>query len=70
LWRSRPQHRPIPILRERSKLGPPSPFLEDAGADVLYRDCPLPHAIDPRYLVELREWVAALLGVEVPRPSR
>jgi phospholipase/carboxylesterase len=32
--------------------------LEAAGADVLYREYPLPHAIDPRFLVELAGWVA------------
>jgi phospholipase/carboxylesterase len=31
-------------------------LLEDAGADVLYREYPLPHAIDPRYLSELASW--------------
>ena len=34
--------------------------LEDAGADVLYREYPLPHAVDPRFLAELADWVAAL----------
>lgn len=32
--------------------------LEDAGASVLYREYPLPHAIDPNYLTELRAWLA------------
>ena len=32
-------------------------LLEQAGADVVYRESPLPHAIDPRFLVELRSWV-------------
>jgi phospholipase/carboxylesterase len=31
--------------------------LEDAGASLLYREYPLPHAIDPNYLIELREWL-------------
>jgi phospholipase/carboxylesterase len=31
--------------------------LEDAGADVTYRESPLPHAIDPRYAAELAAWV-------------
>ena len=31
--------------------------LEAAGAEVTYRESPLPHAIDPRFLFELREWV-------------
>jgi phospholipase/carboxylesterase len=33
-------------------------LLEDAGASVLYREYPLPHAIDPGFLMELRPWVA------------
>jgi phospholipase/carboxylesterase len=32
--------------------------LETAGADVLYREYPLPHAIDPRFIPELRGFVA------------
>lgn len=32
--------------------------LEEAGGSVLYREYPLPHAIDPSFLVELREWLA------------
>jgi phospholipase/carboxylesterase len=35
--------------------------LEDAGVQVLYREYPLPHAIDPRFLVELRPWVEQAL---------
>ena len=34
--------------------------LEQAGADVLYREYPLPHAIDPGYLSELSSWVASV----------
>lgn len=42
-------------------------LLEDAGAEVLYRESPLPHTIDPRYLDELRDWLrAALDAVEQP----
>jgi phospholipase/carboxylesterase len=33
-------------------------LLEDAGADVLYRESPLPHAIDPRFLAEVARWLA------------
>jgi phospholipase/carboxylesterase len=36
--------------------------LEQAGANVLYREYPLPHAVDPRYLSELAGWIAAALG--------
>jgi phospholipase/carboxylesterase len=31
--------------------------LEAAGAEVLYREYPLPHTIDPRFLAELQPWV-------------
>ena len=34
-------------------------LLEDAGADVLYREYPLPHAIDPDFARELAQWVAS-----------
>lgn len=33
--------------------------LEEAGADVLYRESPIPHVVDPGYLRELRGWVSA-----------
>ena len=33
-------------------------LLEEAGADVLYRESPLPHTIDPRFLRELVDWLA------------
>ena len=36
--------------------------LEDAGANVLYRESPLPHTIDPRILPELRDFVAAAIA--------
>jgi phospholipase/carboxylesterase len=45
--------------------------LEAAGTDVTYRESPLPHAIDPGFLVELAPWIAAALaraGVAPPRP--
>jgi phospholipase/carboxylesterase len=34
--------------------------LEDAGADVLYREYPLPHAIDPRFATEVADWIRRL----------
>jgi len=37
--------------------------LEAAGADVLYREYPLPHAVDPRFLGELAPWIASKLYV-------
>ncbi|MGE5689461.1 MAG: alpha/beta hydrolase, partial [Pseudomonadota bacterium] len=36
-------------------------LLADAGADVTYRESPLPHAIDPRYAAELAGWVERAL---------
>ena len=36
--------------------------LKEAGADALYREYPYPHAIDPRFLLELRAWIARALG--------
>jgi phospholipase/carboxylesterase len=38
-------------------------LLEEAGADVLYREYPLPHTIDPGFLAELRPWLAQTLPV-------
>ena len=35
--------------------------MEGAGADVLYRESPLPHTIDPRIIPELRGFVADAL---------
>ncbi len=35
--------------------------LEEAGADVLYREYPLPHTVDPRFLQELAPWIASAL---------
>jgi phospholipase/carboxylesterase len=34
-------------------------LLEGAGADVLYRESPLPHAVDPTFLQALQPWVRA-----------
>jgi phospholipase/carboxylesterase len=42
--------------------------LEAAGADVLYREYPLPHAVDPRFLVELEPWLSAALAAPA-RPA-
>ena len=33
-------------------------LLTEAGANVLYREYPLPHAIDPAFLADLRPWLA------------
>jgi phospholipase/carboxylesterase len=36
-------------------------LLEGAGAEVLYREYPLPHAIDPAFLAELHGWLVETL---------
>ncbi len=36
-------------------------LLTEAGADVLYRESPVPHTIDPRVVGELRVWLADVL---------
>ena len=33
--------------------------LDAAGADVTYRESPMPHTIDPDYIDELRGWLKA-----------
>jgi phospholipase/carboxylesterase len=40
--------------------------LEQAGADVLYREYPLAHSIDPGYLSELSSWLSALAPTQAP----
>jgi phospholipase/carboxylesterase len=35
--------------------------LEAAGADVTYRESPMPHAVDPAYLGDLAGWVESVL---------
>jgi phospholipase/carboxylesterase len=37
-------------------------LLEGAGAEVLYREYPLPHAVDPGFLHELASWLSLALG--------
>ena len=46
---------PVEFARQAKEL------LERAGADVLYRESPIEHSIDPRVIVELRELVAPAL---------
>jgi phospholipase/carboxylesterase len=48
---------PVEFGRQARKI------LEDAGAAVLYREYPLPHAVDPQFLVELRSWLGPALPV-------
>lgn len=33
-----------------------------AGADVLYREYPLPHAVDPRFVAELQRWTETTIS--------
>jgi phospholipase/carboxylesterase len=35
--------------------------LEEAGFDVLYRESPMPHSIDPRFIDDLQPWLQAAL---------
>jgi phospholipase/carboxylesterase len=48
---------PVEFGRQARKI------LEEAGASVLYREYPLPHAIDPQFLMELRSWLGQALPV-------
>jgi phospholipase/carboxylesterase len=41
-------------------------LLEGAGAEVLYREYPLPHAIDPRFASEVAAWIRRLDAWERP----
>jgi phospholipase/carboxylesterase len=50
---------PVSFAREARDL------LEDAGLDVTYLETPMPHAIDPRVLPEIAEWVGERTGLEV-----
>jgi len=36
-------------------------LLEAAGGEVLYREYPLPHAVDPGFLAELAPWLESKL---------
>jgi phospholipase/carboxylesterase len=49
-------------------------LLEEAGAELLYREYPLGHAIDPRFLLGLRPWLAEIFvpgeGRTLPTLSR
>jgi phospholipase/carboxylesterase len=39
-------------------------LLEGAGFDVLYREYPLPHAVDPGFVTELAGWLESRLRKE------
>ena len=36
-------------------------LLEEAGAEVLYRESPMPHTVDPAFVTELQPWVSDVL---------
>ena len=37
-------------------------LLEEAGAEVLYRESPMPHTVDPSFVAELQSWVSDALS--------
>jgi phospholipase/carboxylesterase len=37
-------------------------LLEETGAEVRYAEYPLPHAIHPGFLVQVRDWLAERVG--------
>jgi phospholipase/carboxylesterase len=37
-------------------------IIEEAGADVLYRESPMPHSVDPAFIAELQPWVSDALS--------
>jgi phospholipase/carboxylesterase len=37
-------------------------LLTEAGGDVLYREYPLPHAVDPRFVAELQRWIETTIA--------
>ncbi|MGI8506526.1 MAG: alpha/beta hydrolase [Solirubrobacteraceae bacterium] len=47
-------------------------LLDGAGLGVTYRESPIAHGIDPRYIAELHPWLAAATdpAAAAPRPSR
>jgi phospholipase/carboxylesterase len=47
---------PVPFGRQARER------LEAAGLDVTYRESPMPHAIDPAFVAELRPWLAAAVA--------
>ena len=43
-------------------------LLERAGADVVYQESALPHAVDPAFLTELRPWLRRAVPLAGARP--
>jgi phospholipase/carboxylesterase len=44
-------------------------LLEREGADVLYQEFPLPHAVDPEFLLRLQPWVRDAIGARANAAS-
>ena len=44
-------------------------LLEDAGADVLYREYPLPHTIEPGFIRDVAAWLRERVGGGAPRAA-
>jgi phospholipase/carboxylesterase len=44
--------------------------LERAGADVVYQESPLPHAVDPSFLQRLQPWVRDAVAASADAPAR
>jgi phospholipase/carboxylesterase len=45
-------------------------ILKEAGADVLYRESPMPHSVDPSFIAELQPWVWDVLSRSAGVSSR
>jgi phospholipase/carboxylesterase len=43
--------------------------LTAAGAEVLYRESPMPHSVDPGFIPELRDWLATAVARTSPAES-
>jgi phospholipase/carboxylesterase len=44
-------------------------LLESAGAEVLYRESPIPHSVDPSFVQELQSWVSDVVMAAVGSQS-
>ena len=44
-------------------------LLTEAGGEVVYRESPMPHTIDPRFVDELRDFVATAVPARTPSPA-
>jgi phospholipase/carboxylesterase len=44
-------------------------MVESAGGEVLYRESPLPHAVDPVFLAQVAPWLADALQVPTTQGS-